>query len=132
MASSRAIFAAIEREMLCRVSIEGARPRIFILGPRFEETLRKHDEGRQRKAIRACADVVIGAPGLLSARSDHPYRTGPASTALPVTRSDGAIARRCYVEKNVPSALRLHYWVLLSGGLELASVITHDKRDFPA
>ena len=129
-ASSRKIIADIELEVRCRASIEGARPRSFSLGSRFAETLLVLPDRQRRKAIRAIADLVVGSPASLCARRDHPHRAGAASTAPPIIRAaDGAIARRCSIERNIPAALRLLYWVLPGGALELAAVKNHDEMD---
>ncbi len=126
------ISAEIGIEVLHRSSVEGARPRSFTIGPRFEQTLLALPDRRRRKTIRILADVVVGAPGPLSARSDHPFRVAAASTAPPLVGFDGAVARRCYVERNVASALRLHYWVMSGGALEFAAAGNHDEMDAPA
>lgn len=41
-------------------------------------------------------------------------------------RADGAVAWRAYVEQNVPSARRLHYWRIPGGEVEFARVVLHD------
>lgn len=116
-----------------RVSMPGARLRSFVIGARFAKSLRQGKSRHRRKSLRACADVVAAAPGLLKARSDHPLRVGGGGTCLVKTRwFDGATARRCRVEGNVAAALRLHYWVLPDGSVELASVNTHDDMTIPA
>ena len=125
------ILTEIGIEVLRRSTVKGARPRSFTLGDRFAESLLALPDRRRRKTIRALADVVVGAPGPLAARSDHPFRMAAASTAEPLVRFDGAVARRCYVERNVAGALRLHYWCLPDGALEFAQVSTHNDMGFP-
>ena len=116
-----------------RASVPGAHLRRFVIGARFVKSLRQGKSRHRRKSLRACADVIAAAPELLKARSDHPLRVGGCGTCLVKTRwFDGATARRCRVEGNVAAALRLHYWVLLDGSLELASINTHDNMAIPA
>jgi hypothetical protein len=82
--------------------------------------------------VKACVDVVIGSPGLLARREDHPLRVDDGPGARTRTRlSDNAEARRCYIEHNTPSARRLHYWVGPEGAVEFASVNIHDDMTIP-
>jgi len=116
-----------------RVSTPGAHPRSFVIGAHFANSLSQCGSKHRVKSLRACADVIAAAPELLKARSDHPLRVGGCGTKPVTARSfDGATARRCRVEGNVAAALRLHYWVLPDGSLELASVNTHDNMTIPA
>ena len=116
-----------------RVSTPGAHPRSFVIGAHFANSLSQCGSKHRAKSLRACADVIAAAPELLKARSDHPLRDGGGGTCLVKTRwFDGATARRCRVEGNVAAALRLHYWVLPDGSVELASINTHDNMTIPA
>lgn len=116
-----------------RASVPGAHLRRFVVGARFVKSLRQGKSRHRRKSLRACADVITAAPELLKARSDHPLRATAVGTAPVKTRwFDGATARRCSIERNVAAALRLHYWVLPDGSIELASVNTHDDMAIPA
>ena len=132
MVDNQKIRICIEGIIENRMSVEGRCLRHFTIGRRFGKTLHQQDSKRQKKALRACADVVVAAPGLLKARSDHPLRAADIGTAPVRTRSsDGATARRCYIERDVPAALRLHYWLLPDGTVELASVNDHCDMNIP-
>lgn len=113
-------------------SVEGARDREFRLGSVFVNTLDLHGERYRSKAIRACAEVAIGAPGLLRQREDHALRTGTGGNDPTCVRTgDGAEGRRCYIEHNTAAARRLHYWTLPDGTIEFASVNVHDDMTIP-
>jgi hypothetical protein len=43
-----------------------------------------------------------------------------------LTREDGAVPWRSYVEQKTPSARRLHFFKLPGGGIELSRVVLHD------
>ncbi len=116
-----------------RISMPGARSRSFVIGARFPKSLSQGGSRHRAKSLRACADVIVAAPELLKARVDHPLRVGGCGTKPVRIRSlDGAIARRCRVEGKVAAALRLHYWLLPDGSIELASVNTHEDMTIPA
>jgi len=124
--------AEIESEITNRGDVEGARRRAFTVGRRFLAMLDSMGTANRSKIIKACADVVMNAPSLLRRRDDHPFRTGEgANDAFRHRSSDRAEARRCSIEQNVPSARRLHYWVLADGSVELASVNLHDDLAIP-
>ncbi len=126
------IAAEIQAEISSRAEIEGARLRPMQIGPKFTSTLEAHGPNYRAKAIKAAADIVIGAVGLLSRREDHELRTGAGANDPQRTRaSDGAKARRCYIEQRTASARRLHYWVIENGSVELASVNVHDDMNIP-
>jgi hypothetical protein len=127
-----ALVAEIHREVNGRGIVEGARRRTFVLGPSFAATAQSLGEKYRAKILKACADVVIAAPGLLRRREDHPLRVGGgANDAVRVRVHDGAEAHRCYIEHNTPAARRLHYWALIDGSVEFASVNLHDDMAIP-
>ncbi len=124
--------AAVDQELRNRGVVEGSRPRAFSLGPRFLSTAESHGDSYRQKILKACADVVSAAPDLLSRREDHPLRTGSGGNSPAKRRgSDQAEARRCYVEIKVPSARRIHYWLLDGQSVEFASVNVHDDMTIP-
>jgi hypothetical protein len=119
-------------EISSRGEIDGAVGRQFGLASSFIESVDQHGERYRQKIIRACADIVIGAPVLLARCDDHPLRSGQGAKDAPVTRSrDGAEARRCSIESNTASARRLHYWLLPDNSVEFASVNVHDDMSIP-
>ena len=109
-----------------------APPRVYRFGQRFLDSLESLGGGYRAKAAKACRAVVSADPDLLSKVEDHPLRTGPAGTAPQRIRSrDGAVARRAYVERETPSARRLHYWVCADSSIEFASLNIHDEMTIP-
>lgn len=122
----------IRRKVEARGSVDGALTRSFTLGPVFAVTLEQQGERYRSKAIKACADVVLGTPGLLGHRDDHVLRVGNGGSDPGRVRGrDGAEARRCYIEQRTPAARRLHYWRLPDGSIEFASLNVHDDMAIP-
>jgi hypothetical protein len=106
----------IVKEIKARGHIEGARPRKFSIGSKFMARIDALGQGSRNKTIKACADVITNASGLLSRRDDHSLRSGPGAGDPEIYReSDGAKARRCAIEQKVASARRIHYWVTQDG-----------------
>jgi len=127
-----AVVQEIEEEIKMRGDIDGARHRAFTVAPQFAPILEAHGARYRPKVIKACADVVLGAPALLGRREDHVLRTGDGANDAVRTRArDGAEARRCCVEQGTPGARRLHYWVTPEGAVEFASVNVHDDMNIP-
>lgn len=110
---------------------ERAKRRDFTIGPLFSERLEMQGRRYRSTAIRVSAEVISGVPKFLKRRKDHAMRTGSSQTAPEKFREDGAAARRCYLEKGVAAARRLHYWLLPDGSVELASVNVHDDFTIP-
>jgi len=124
--------AEIEREILTRGEVEGARPRPFKVGRQFMSILETVGQGNRNKVIKACADIVSNATGLLGRRDDHSLRSGPGANNPEILRDkDGARARRCAIEQGSPSARRIHYWVLADQTIEFASINVHDDFNIP-
>jgi hypothetical protein len=98
----------------------------FVVGPKFAETLMVFTNGQKYKAFKCMVDVLVGTPELLANRKVHALREGDGAATPARLRSDGAAAFRAYIEENVASARRLHYWKLTDGTIELATVGTHD------
>ena len=113
--------AEIQAEVDRYGEVEAARPRDFRIGPLFIDKLTSQGAKYRSKVVKACADIVVNAPGVLARRDDHALRAGEgANDPLRVRSRDGAEARRCYIEQGTPSARRLHYWLLDNGGIEFA------------
>ncbi len=130
--ASALIAREINEELRERGEVDGAQNRLFAILPQFVLTIDAHGARFRPKILRACADVVIGAPSLLARRDDHVLRTGEgANDPARIRQYDGAEARRCYVEQNTPSARRLHYWSLPDGSVQFASVNVHDDVNIP-
>ena len=132
-ATSSAFRAEVENEIESRGNVEGSRARKFVIGDRFMTKLDALGLGNRNKIIKACADVVMNAPGLLSRRDDHSLRSGSGAGDAEILRErDGAKARRCAIEQGVASARRIHYWDRPDSVIEFASVNVHDDFAIPA
>lgn len=94
----------------------------YSLGAEFAVSLDDLGVSLQSKALRAIVSVLTGLA--VEKRQVHPLRVNSATPA--VTRADGATCYRAYIEENVPSARRLHYWKLLDGTIELSRIVVHD------
>lgn len=104
-------------------------PEEYRLGPAFAGSLEGMDVGQLQKIFRAVVDVLTGYVRELTSRNVHPLREGTGASAATVTRSDGAVCFRAYIEQNTPSARRLHYWQTPSQPLELSRVVLHDDMN---
>lgn len=106
--------------------------RLYRFGPQFFGSLESLGPRYWDKTVRTCAAIVSGDPDRLRAVEDHELRTGEGGNDPQRTRSsDGAGARRSALERNTPSARRVHYWSLGDGIVEFASVNLHDDFQIP-
>ncbi|WP_136709623.1 hypothetical protein [Agromyces sp. H66] len=98
----------------------------YVVGADFAASLESLDADKFAKAMKAVVDVLTGRAERLDGREVHRLRTSDAGGSPYVVRDDGAHAMRCAIERNTPSARRLHYWVLPGGEDELARIVLHD------
>ncbi|MHA7270690.1 hypothetical protein [Arthrobacter sp. HLT1-20] len=82
-------------------------------------------EQQRSKTLRAVVDLVAGMTGSLRKREAHPLRLNEGAHAGLTLRGED-VCMRLYVEKGTAGALRLHYWKLGAGGVELHEVVSHD------
>lgn len=101
----------------------------YELGPEFAGSLDALDAAQFAKAMKAAVDVLTGLAARSDGRELHRLRSADAGGSPYRTRDDGAVAWRCAIERNTPSARRLHYWQLPGGGIELARVGLHDDME---
>jgi hypothetical protein len=87
------------------------------------------DAGQLQKIFRAVVDVLTGYVRELGSRNVHPLREGTGAGDAGVTRSDGSVCLRAYVEQSTPSARRLLYWQSPSRRIELSRVVLHDDMN---
>ncbi len=73
-----------------------------------------------------CAMIACGRAPAIDGLELHKLRTGHGGSDPQRSRGDGALAWRCAVKRNQPSAPRLHYWVTPDGVIEFADVVKHD------
>ncbi|OKL55185.1 hypothetical protein BSZ39_00335 [Bowdeniella nasicola] len=79
----------------------------------------------QQKIVEVVVDVLTGRAAELDSRALHRLRTGPGGDDPYRERADGAKAYRVAIERNSPSARRLHYWKA-GETYEFARVVLHD------
>ncbi|NUT55353.1 MAG: S1 RNA-binding domain-containing protein [Thermoleophilia bacterium] len=101
------------------------------VGREFMERLRTLDGVPIEKVVAVCADVAAGRVHEIPGRETHQLKTGEGGAPARVRQADGAGAWRCALQRGTPSARRLHWWELPSGGVELASVGLHDDFSIP-
>ncbi|MGO4382804.1 hypothetical protein [Specibacter sp. RAF43] len=97
----------------------------YAIGPDFLASLAVFPAHRRAKTLRAVVDLVAGRDGPLRNREPHPLRLNEGAHALVQMRGED-VCWRLYVEQKSSAALRLHYWKLPDGGIELSRVVTHD------
>jgi hypothetical protein len=98
--------------------------RDYTIGPEFLATLAALPARRRTKVLRAVVDLVANREGPLRNREPHPLRQNDGALAPPQMRGDD-VCWRLYVEQKASAALRLHYWKLKDGGVELSRVVGH-------
>ncbi|WP_400996664.1 hypothetical protein [Agromyces sp. GXQ0307] len=98
----------------------------FAIGPEFASMLEPLDADKFAKALKAVVDVLTGRAEHMDGREVHRLRASEAGGSPYLVREDGAHAMRCAIERNTPSARRLHYWVMPGGKIELSRVDVHD------
>ncbi|MDM7853656.1 hypothetical protein [Cellulomonas alba] len=99
--------------------------RDWSIGPAFDESLEALGPVSWRKLAEVVCDVVIGDPQRLRALDHHELRLAESGGAPPVTREDGSTCFRVALQRNSPSARRLHYW-RRGDYVELSRVVLHD------
>lgn len=101
------------------------------LGQEFLTRVQQLDGVSSDKIIDVCADVAAGRVHEIPGRETHRLKTGEGGAPARVRQSDGAGAWRCALQVGTPAARRLHWWELPTGGVELASVGSHDDFTIP-
>ncbi len=97
----------------------------FSVSPLFLDSWGMLTEHQRTKTLRAVVDLVADWQGPLRKREPHMLRLNEGAQAQPTLRGDD-VCWRLYVEKGTAGALRLHYWKLQAGGVELHAVVPHD------
>jgi demethoxyubiquinone hydroxylase (CLK1/Coq7/Cat5 family) len=98
----------------------------FDILPSFVETFTALTDFRMVKAIRIATHVVTGRNTAENIAEVHDLREADGATAQSVTRADGAVCRRVYMESRTSQARRIHYWKLRDGRIEFSRVALHD------
>ncbi|KMM46557.1 hypothetical protein CWIS_04450 [Cellulomonas sp. A375-1] len=99
--------------------------RPWVAGEAFADSLANLGAVSWRKLAEVVADVAVADPARLSAREHHELRQTEGGGSPAVTREDGAVCYRVALQRNTPSARRLHYW-RRGDYIELSRVVLHD------
>ncbi|ALV44360.1 hypothetical protein MB46_01340 [Arthrobacter alpinus] len=99
--------------------------REYSCSPQFLASWEQLTEQQRGKTLRAVLDLVADRKGPLRKREPHLLRVNEGAHAGVTLRGED-VCWRLYVEQGTAAALRLHYWKLGSGGLELHEVVPHD------
>ncbi len=97
----------------------------YSCSPQFLASWAQLTEQQRGKTLRAAVDLVADRKGPLRKREPHLLRVNEGAHAGVTLRGDD-VCWRLYVEQGTAAALRLHYWKLAAGGLELHEVVPHD------
>ncbi|MGA7203078.1 MAG: hypothetical protein WBX27_00445 [Specibacter sp.] len=97
----------------------------YLVGPNFLASLAQLTPQQRTKTLRAVVDLAAGRQGPLRNREPHMLRENEGAHA-PVQKRGDDVCWRLYVEQGTAGALRLHYWKLPDGRIELSRVVTHD------
>lgn len=97
----------------------------FTASEQFLDSWARLTGAQRNKTLRAVVDLVAERQGPLRKREPHLLRQNEGAHAAPTLRGED-VCMRLYVEQGTAGALRLHYWKLRSGGVELHEVVRHD------
>jgi hypothetical protein len=78
------------------------------------------------RVAEVAADLVCGRADQMSGYEMHQLRSGAGAEDRPVVRERGETCWRVALQRNTPSARRLHFWRRADGSVELSSVRLHD------
>lgn len=95
------------------------------IGPEFIASLANLGQVSWRKLAEVVCDVVLADPQRMRALDHHELREDEGGGARPVVRADGATCFRVALQRNSPSARRLHFW-RRGDQVELSRVVLHD------
>ena len=98
----------------------------YVFGPQFFDSLDNLEGITMDKVADVVFEIVTGLAQKSGSRQAHKLRSGPGGDDPVRVRADGATAWRASLQVGVPSARRIHYWVLSNGPIEFAKVGLHD------
>lgn len=97
----------------------------YRLGPVFLASLDALEGVTASKVHDVVVEVLTGIADSMAGRDIHPLRRGLGGDDPVVRREDGATCWRVALQKNTPSARRLHFW-RHAEYIELSRVVLHD------
>lgn len=98
----------------------------YSLGAGFIESVESLDGVDRRKVVDVTVEVLTGLAKDLDGRELHRLRASASGGSPPLTREGGWTAWRVALQRNTPSARRLHFW-RRGDEFELARVVLHDE-----
>ncbi len=98
----------------------------YAIGPRFLESVRTLEGIGAEKVADVVFEILTDRAKDLAGRELHALRAGEGAASGQLMRDDGAAAWRAALQRNTPSARRIHYWLLPDGSVELSRVVLHD------
>jgi hypothetical protein len=102
----------------------------YAIGQRFLESVRTLEGIGAEKIADVVFEILTDRAKDLDGRELHALRTGESGNSPQrVREGDGATAWRVALQRNTPSARRIHYWRLPDGSIELSRVLLHDDMD---
>ena len=100
--------------------------REFRIGPDFLATLKAVEGVERGKVVDVTVEILTDLVTELDGRELHSLREGAGAAERDVRRSsDRARSMRVALQRNTPSARRLHYWKV-GEAIELSRVVVHD------
>ena len=103
------------------------RPRRELrLGPDFLTSMSGVEGIDRGKVVDVTVEIITDLVADIDGRELHPLREGVGGAERPVVRAgDRARSMRVALQRNTPSARRLHYWKV-GEAIELSRVVKHD------
>lgn len=98
----------------------------YSVGPEFIESLESVQGIKRQKVIDVAVEVLTGVAPMQTGREVHQLRRSDSGDSPPCTRDDGSTCWRVALQRNSPSARRLHYWAVPGGTVEFSRVVLHD------
>jgi predicted RNA-binding protein with RPS1 domain len=104
------------------------------VGRRFLDSARELNSLDTGKLVEVSAQVACNVAQDIPGREVHQLRAGERGARGRRRDADGAVAWRCSIQDNSPSARRLHWWSVPcqdGGTIEFALACVHDEFDIP-
>ncbi|AXT85114.1 hypothetical protein C6I20_07920 [Aeromicrobium sp. A1-2] len=96
------------------------------VGPDFYASRAQMPADVQEKVPVVVVEILLGIAERSAGRELHRLRVGMGGEDAVTKRADGAVCWRVAVQRNTPSAARLHFWRCAGSSIELSRVVRHD------
>lgn len=100
-------------------------PSTWTIGPEFHDSTASMPPEVRGKLPDVVMEVLTGLADEMEGRDVHLLRSGAGGNDRPMEREPGEKCWRAAVQRNTPSAARLHYW-RKGERIELSRVVRHD------